>query len=230
MAIYSHELMHRAGNQFTYDHVGGKTYLASAFCASEAAGITPKKPMAYRDVYAGTKGVPLNEITADNTTLSPQLPSTIRPFSPFGDTSYMTSPTSILKRDRNGDLVIDLMGWFKSSVLSNMVKDNYAISDGVWELFVYQEYTRYWSRTYATFPIVRLDIAQRSAQEADIPENWFGSKNPDLRFVVDTSSTTYKLECTDLIFNATKTFCESKRYAVDGEQYRQSFIQKPYSA
>ncbi len=69
----------------------------------------------------------------------------------------------------------------------------------------------------------------RSIHDEDIPENWVGSPQPDMRFVIDPADTSYKMEFTDLLYDATSLFCESKRYVFDGDDYRASFVQAPYS-
>lgn len=229
MAIYSLELMQRVGNHYVYSLAMKESYLSSAMFSGVSYDLTSQKPLMSREDKAGSNYVPLTSLTYHDYESSDQLASVTNVFDPFGAMSYAAPPTNVVNRE-GSRLIIDLRGWVSTATLASMLKVNNAMEHSVWELIVYQVKNEVWQRKYYTHPIIRLDFAVRSIHDDDTPDNWVGSKKPDLRFVVDPTDTAYKVECTDLLFDATKFFCETHRYAINGDTYRDLFIQKPYSA
>ncbi len=226
MAMYSPELMLRAGNQFAYDRSRNESYLTTCLFSGENYGLSSRKPLVAREDTAGSGYLPISTLSYTNTE-NRAVASTTRRFDAFGDTSSLPVDTDILQRD-GARLTIDLVGWISARTINNLLtSDTYQHS--VWELIVYNVRDTRGAYIHATHPILRVDIAARNVSDPDVPESWVGSANPDIRFVVEPNDSPYLIECTEITYDATQVFCESKRYAAAGDNYRDLFAQKTYS-
>lgn len=84
------------------------------------------------------------------------------------------------------------------------------------------------SGTYA-YNLIKLNVALRHEEDADLPEFWAMSKHPDLTFVFDHNEAYKNRIVSDMKLDVTQMLCESPRYRESGTQWRSHFTPSTYT-
>jgi len=80
---------------------------------------------------------------------------------------------------------------------------------------------KYYNNMY--YHQITLRVAVRREADADLPENWVGAKDPDIRLVYDHTKPSHFRVTGDLLVDVTELLCESSRYPELVGNWKQRF-------
>jgi hypothetical protein len=83
--------------------------------------------------------------------------------------------------------------------------------------------------TSSTTNLIKLNVAIRHEEDADLPEFWAMSKTPDLRFVFNQNDSPKNRGIADIKLDVTTMLCDSPRYRESGTQWRSHFTPSTYN-